>query len=75
MTQLGFSWPAGQSLSVASALRPSRSTGLMEKNLFRQGAQRSAGMRKIRGMMDLTPETYSGAMRCNSKFPQILQRA
>jgi len=47
----------------------------MEKNLFRQGAQRSAGMRKIRGMMDLTPETYSGAMRCNSKFPQILQRA
>jgi hypothetical protein len=68
-------WPADQSLSAASALRLSRSTGLMEKNLLRHGAQRSAGMRNIRGTMDLTPETYSGAIRCNPKFPQILQRA
>jgi hypothetical protein len=64
-----------QSPYAASTLSLSRSSGLTEKNLCRQGAQRSAGIRSTRATRELIPGTYTGEILCNSAFPQMAQCA
>jgi hypothetical protein len=56
-------------------LRTSRSTGRNEKNLFRHGSQRNAGILNIRPNREVMPGTRSPEIRCNSTLPHILQCA
>ena len=58
-----------------TSLRPFRRSGRMEKNLFRHDTQRNAGTPRMRPTIDAWPGMFSGAMRCNSRFPQIPQCA
>lgn len=47
----------------------------MEKNLCRQGSQRSDGKPSNRPTVPIVPGTYSGEMRLSSRLPQIEQCA
>jgi hypothetical protein len=62
-------------LGAAAALGSSWCSGLIEKNLWRQGSQRNAGSPRIRPRNAVTPGTCSAEMRCNSRLPQIPQCA
>jgi hypothetical protein len=62
-------------LGAVAAECSSRRNGLIEKNLWRQGSQRSAGSPKRRPTFAVTPGTCSAEMRCNSRLPQIPQCA
>jgi hypothetical protein len=62
-------------LGAAATRGSSRRNGRTEKNLFRQGLQRNAGSLRIRQKIAVTLGTRSAEIRCNSKLPQIAQRA
>src|SRR5882672_10191299 len=59
----------------ADSLEAESFKGRMEKNLWRQGSQRREGKPSTRPTMPMNPGTCSGAMRFNSKLPQIEQCA
>jgi hypothetical protein len=60
---------------AATAGRSSCRNGRTEKNLCRQGSQRSAGNLRIRPKAAAAPGTYSAEMRCNFRLPQFAQWA
>ncbi len=60
---------------AAAADGLSRRSGRTEKNLCRQGSQRSARIPSKRPTVEVTPVMRSAEMRCNSRLPQILQCA
>jgi hypothetical protein len=67
-----FAWPSSAATRASfSALN----CGLNEKNLCRQGAQRTAGSFNHRPSADNDPPTFSGEILCSSRLPQIPHRA
>ncbi len=60
---------------AAATGRSSRRSGLIEKNLCRQGSHRKAGSPRILPRIAVPPGTRAAEMRRNARLPQIPQWA
>jgi len=60
---------------AAATGRSSLRSGLIEKNLCRQGSQRKAGSPRILPSIAVPPGTRAAEMRRNARLPQIPQWA
>jgi hypothetical protein len=60
-----------QYFATTPLVRSVGNIGRNEKNLCRHGSHLTAGNPSQRPTTDVTPGTFSAAIRCNSRLPQM----